>query len=101
MSRTKPPETASVCPQCSGLGQVAVTTADGRRALVACGGSVCQRLLEERVTAHVTTAVKAWYSRRDDRDIADRITSSPETLRRIVAETMRHLPPDLTRKAKR
>lgn len=100
MSRTKPPE-ASVCPQCSGLGQIAVTSVYGRRVLVACGGAVCQRLLEERVTQHVTTAVKAWYSRRDDRDIADRITGSPETLRRIVAETMRHLPPDLIRSAKR
>lgn len=100
MATKKPPE-SSVCSQCSGLGQIAVTSIDGRRVLVACGGAVCQRLLEERITTHVTTAVKAWYSRRDDRDIADRITSSPETLRRIVAETMRHLPPDIARKAKR
>jgi hypothetical protein len=61
----------SVCPSCSGLGSLFVLDAEGRKVQVSCGHSVCQGLLEERIGRHV------------------------------LAELFRHLPPDLTKKAKR
>lgn len=102
MAKTTPkrPE-GSACPQCSGAGHVAVQTADGRRVVVLCGGSVCQGRLEDRVVERVTHALEVALARQAARDSVDLILGDAASVRRIVAETMRHLPPELTRSAKR
>ena len=61
----------SVCPTCSGRGYVFIADEGGVRRQILCGHSVCQGLLEERLAT------------------------------RIMHEIMRHLPPDITKGAKR
>jgi hypothetical protein len=65
------PAKGSVCPVCAGLGSLFVPDAEGRKVQVSCGHSVCQGKMEERIGRHV------------------------------MAELFRHLPPELTKKAKR
>ena len=81
---TKPP-TKSVCPNCGN--KPLVVESEGRRVHVLCGHAVCQGAMEDRLAARVSTVVQGILSRQD--------------VKALLPEIMRHLPPELTRAAKR
>jgi hypothetical protein len=91
---SKSPAKPTPCPNCSGA-PLFIESA-GRRIQVKCGHSVCQSAEEERIAARVVALAKA----SGHVDIVATIML-PENRQRILAEIMRHLPPDIAKNAKR
>jgi hypothetical protein len=88
------------CPSCNGLGSLHVDV-DARRVQVACGHSKCIQAAEDRIVARVADETQRWVSRREGLDIAELLIQSRDGLQRVFAELWRHLPPGVTKGAKR
>ena len=91
----------SVCPQCAGAGELWIHDARGIRVAVPCGASVCRGVLEERIVDRMTRQMQAWLAAREAAPIAATLLADHQFVNRIIAEVMRHLPPDIRQRRTR
>lgn len=96
-----PQPKAVICPQCSGTGQIWVLDARSVRVATPCGHTVCQAQTEDRIAERVQRAVETWAAGRDAKAVAATLMADQAYMRRVIAEVMRHLPPDIAARAKR
>ena len=88
------------CPSCNGLGSAHVDV-DGRRVQLACGHSKCIQAAEDRIVERISGDLQRFVVRREGLDLATLLLQSQDGLKRLMAEFLRHLPPSVTKGAKR
>ena len=97
MAKSTPKHT---CPSCNGLGSAHVDV-EGRRVQLACGHSKCIQAAEDRIVGRITDDLQRFVTRREGLDVAGLLVQSQDGLKRLMAELLRHLPPSVTKGAKR
>lgn len=102
MPKPPKPGAGSVCPQCSGTGQIWFADAiKGGNVCAPCGHAVCQGHLEDRITARVERMLQTWLAGRESQNVYELALADPQFTHRLIAGVMRHLPPDINARAKR